>query len=51
MKYSYMHKHGKESQKQCQKKEVTEEYIQHDSIYIKVQKQVNLNNILLGIHT
>lgn len=49
MKYSYMYKHGWESQKQCQKK-VTE-YIQHDSIYTEVQKQVNLNNILLGIHT
>lgn len=50
MKYGYMHKHEWESQKQCQKK-VTEEYIQHDTIYIKAQKQVNLNNILLGIHT
>ena len=28
---------------------VTEEYIKHDTIYIRVQKQVNLNNIL-GIH-
>lgn len=26
------------------RKKATEEYIQHDTIYIKVQKQVNLSN-------
>lgn len=48
MKYSYIHKHGWESQKQCQKKSQKNK-IQHDTITIKVQKQENLSNIL-GVH-